>query len=100
MTSTPGQKNESRKAFVSLEVAAQSFGCMPRRRMAINLRSCRDTAACDAHQSTLRCFWEDIDWERRRFLVRATKMEHHEDGGERWVRSSRVAPYLEDCREL
>jgi hypothetical protein len=29
--------------------------------------------------------WDDVDWDRGRFLVRSTKTENHEDGGERWV---------------
>lgn len=29
--------------------------------------------------------WGDVDWERGRFLVKAPKTAHHEDGGRRWV---------------
>jgi integrase len=29
--------------------------------------------------------WADVDWERGRFLVKAPKTAHHEDGGCRWV---------------
>jgi integrase len=48
----------------------------------------------------LRLKWADIDWERDRFTVHATKTEHHADGGIRKVPIfPELAPYLTECFE-
>jgi integrase len=42
--------------------------------------------------------WDDIDWERGRFTVRASKTEHHDAGGVRIVPIfPEIRPYLDAC---
>lgn len=54
---------------------------------------------CPSEHLALR--WQDIDWARQRFLVRSSKTEHHEDGGERWVPIfPELLPYLQESFEL
>jgi integrase len=44
--------------------------------------------------------WPDVDWARARFLVHASKTEHHEHQGERWVPIfPELRPYLEAAFE-
>ena len=45
--------------------------------------------------------WSDIHWDQGRFTVRASKTEHHDDGGVRVVPIfPELLPYLEDAFEL
>jgi integrase len=54
---------------------------------------------CPSEHLALR--WQDVDWERNRFLVHSCKTEHHEDGGERWVPIfPELRPFLDECFEL
>ncbi|WP_020471969.1 tyrosine-type recombinase/integrase [Zavarzinella formosa] len=44
--------------------------------------------------------WDDVDWERNRFLVKSPKTAHHADGGRRWVPLfPELRPYLEEIFE-
>jgi integrase len=44
--------------------------------------------------------WEDVDWGRGRFLVKAPKTAHHADGGRRWVPLfPELRPHLEAAFE-
>jgi integrase len=41
--------------------------------------------------------WNDVNWERDRFLVHSPKTEHYEGGAERWMPIfPELRPYLED----
>ncbi len=45
---------------------------------------------------TISLTWQDVDWERGRFLVHSPKTEHHDGKGERWVPIfPELRPYLE-----
>jgi integrase len=45
--------------------------------------------------------WSDIDWERGRFLVRSSKLEHTTSKGKRWVPLfPELRPHLEDLFEV
>jgi len=96
----PGQKNESRKAFITHEVAAQVLDACPDAEWRLIFALSR-FGGLRCPSESLALHWEHIDWGRDRFLVHASKTEHHENGGERWVPIfPELRPYLEDCREL
>ena len=47
---------------------------------------------------TLSLSWSDVNWEKDRLIVRASKTEHHSDGGVRVVPIFKeLRPYLETC---
>ncbi len=51
---------------------------------------------CPSEHLALR--WNDIDWERERFLVHSAKTERHEGGASRWVPIfPELRPYLDDA---
>jgi integrase len=53
---------------------------------------------CPSEVLTLR--WDDVDWEKMRFTVRATKTEHHSGGGLRLVPIfPELLPYLREVFE-
>src|SRR5262249_26215266 len=88
---------------------AQGAGRLPRQRMAADppavapqraaVALCRfGGLRCPSELMPLR--WDEVNWERGRFLVHSPKTEHHEGGRERWVPIfPELRPYLEDAFE-
>lgn len=81
----PGsEKNSERLFFVSREVAEKLIEASPCSEWrAIIALSRYGGLRCPSEHLALT--WDDIDWAKRRMLVRASKTEHHESRGKRWV---------------
>jgi integrase len=96
----PGQANETRKFFISLEAAYKVLEACPDAEWRLLFALSRfGGLRCPSEHLTLR--WADVDWERDRFRVTSPKKEHLDDGGVRWVPIfPELRPYLEEAFEL
>jgi integrase len=88
------QSNTARQEFVSQEIAAQVLDALPDAEWRLIFALSRyGGLRCPSEHLALT--WPDIDWDRNRFRVEATKT------GERWVPIfAELRPYLEDAFEL
>jgi len=96
----PDQANESRKFFVTREVAYKVLDSCPdaETRLLFALSRFGGLRCPSEH---LGLTWADVDWERSRFRVRSPKTEHHERKGERWVPIfPELRPYLEEVFDM
>jgi integrase len=95
-----GQANKDRQHFIDRETIASVINAAPDHEWRLIIALSRfGGLRCPSEHLALR--WQDIDWERSRFLVRSCKTEHHDDGGERWVPIfPELRPYLDECFEL
>ncbi len=93
----PGQANDARKYFVTLEAAYKVLEACPDAEWRLLFALSRfGGLRCPSEHLALA--WADVDWGRGRFLVRSPKTAHHEDGGERWVPIfPELRPYLEEA---
>jgi len=80
----PSQANEARKFFVTREMAKKVTDACPDAEWRLIFALCR-FGGLRCPSELLALTWADVDWERHRFLVRSPKLEHMENGGERWV---------------
>jgi integrase len=96
----PAQTNESRKFFVTLEIAQQIIDACPDAEWRLIFALSRfGGLRCPSEHLTLT--WPDVNWEKNRILIHAPKQEHHDDGGDRWIPIfPELRPYLEECFEL
>ena len=96
----PAQTNESRKFFVTLDVAQQVIDACPDAEWRLIVALCRfGGLRCPSELLVLRLC--DVNWEKNKILVHAPKTEHHEDGGDRFIPIfPELRPYLEECFEL
>ena len=82
--STVVRNNPKRLYFVSREEAEGVLDACPSPRWRLVFALCRyGGLRCPSEVARLR--WEDMNWEKMRFRVHASKTEHHEDAGIRLV---------------
>jgi integrase len=81
----PGSmKNPERLYYVTPDMAAKLIDACPDADWRAIVALCRwGGLRCPSEVVALT--WADVDWDRGRFLVRASKTEHHEHRGLRWV---------------
>jgi integrase len=77
-------RNPSRLFYVTAETTQKLIEAAPDADWRAIIALCR-FGGLRCPSEVLALTWNDIDWERGRFLVRASKTEHHEGGGLRWV---------------
>lgn len=78
------RSNRERVRFITRETAERVLAACPDAQWRLIFGLCRyGGLRCPSEVLGLR--WSDVDWERSRFTVRATKTEHHDDGGVRIV---------------
>ncbi len=91
--------NEKRFYFISREEAEVVLSACPSTEWKLIFALCR-FGGLRCPTEVLGLTWADIDWDKMRFTVRASKTEHHEDGGIRQVPIfPELHPYLRDCFE-
>jgi len=91
--------NAARFYFVSREEAAAVLDACPDAERRLIFALCR-YGGLRCPSEILRLRWGDVDWERKRFTVHASKTEHHADGGIRQVPIfPELHPYLRDSFE-
>jgi integrase len=96
----PGhQSNPARSCFMSRETAQQVIDACPDAEWRLIFALSRyGGLRCPSEHLALT--WPDVDWERGRFRVHSSKLEHLESGGERWVPIfPELRPYLEEAFE-
>jgi len=95
----PSQANPTRNFFITPEMARKIIDACPDHEWRLIFALARyGGLRCPSEHLSLQ--WCDVDWERGRFLVRAPKKEHLEDGGERWVPIfPELRPHLEEAFE-
>ncbi len=91
--------NRDRDRFVTREEAAKVIEACPDAEWRLIFALSRyGGLRCPSEHLALR--WNDIDWEHDRFLVRASKTEHHADKGKRLVPIfPELRPYLDQAWE-
>ena len=96
----PGQANEARKFFVTVEVAYKVLDTCPDAEWRLLFALSRfGGLRCPSEHLALT--WPDVDWERNRFRVVSPKKEHLDGEGVRWVPIfPEVRPFLEEAFEL
>jgi integrase len=93
----PAQVNRKRQHFVTLEVAARVLEACPSAQWRLAFALAR-YGGLRCPSELLSLTWQDVDWERSRFLVHAPKTERHEGKEERWVPIfPELKPYLEEA---
>lgn len=81
----PGSmKNAGRLYYVTAEAVAKLIEACPDADWRAIVALCR-WGGLRCPSEVLALTWGDVDWDRGRFLVRASKTEHHEHRGMRWV---------------
>ena len=96
----PAQINDSRKFFVTVDVTQRVIDACPDAewRLIVALGRYGGLRCPSEH---LRLAWLDVDWERDRITIHASKTEHHRDGGIRQIPIfPELRPYLEDVWQL
>jgi integrase len=94
------QSNPARSHFVKQEDAALVIQACPDAEWRLIVALCR-YGGLRCPTELLALTWPDVDWERNRFRVHASKTEHHKDSGERWVPIfPELRPYLEEAFHL
>jgi integrase len=87
--------NKARQYFITREQAEKVLNACPDAEWRLLFALCRYGGLRNPSE-TLRLCWDDIDRERGRFVVNASKTEHHEGNGVRIVPiSPELLPYLE-----
>src|SRR5581483_8650202 len=91
----PSQVNPAKQFFVTAEMAQRVLDTCPDAEWRLLFALSRyGGLRCPSEHLALT--WQDVDWERGRFLVHSPKTEHHEGKGERWVPIfPELKPYLE-----
>lgn len=91
--------NSDRQRFVSRDEIEAVFDACPDAQWRLIVALCRyGGLRCPSEPLVLT--WADVDWEKRRFRVHASKTEHHADGGNRIVPIfPELYPYLMECFE-
>ncbi len=94
------QKNKACEFFVTRELTEKVLEACPDAEWRLIFALCRyGGLRCPSEVFSLQ--WSDILWDQEKFLVRSTKKEHLEDGGERWVPIfPELRPYLEESFSL
>ena len=77
-------RNPTRLFFVTAEMSNKLVEAAPDADWRGIIALCR-WGGLRCPSEVLALTWADIDWDRGRFLVRASKTEHHENRGLRWV---------------
>jgi integrase len=97
----PGSmKNPERLYFVTAEMAAKLVDAAPDADWRAIIALAR-YGGLRCPSEVLALNWCDVDWDRGRFLVRASKTEHHEHRGMRWVPIfPELRPHLEALWDL
>ena len=91
--------NEQRRYHVSTEEAEAVLDACPDAQWCAIFALCR-YGGLRCPSEVLALTWGDMDWEKQRFTVRASKTEHCEDGGVRVVPIfPELYPHLRDCFE-
>jgi integrase len=81
----PGSmRNPGRLFEVTPEMSAKLIEASPDADWRAIIALCR-WGGLRCPSEVLKLNWSDVDWDRGRFLVRASKTEHHEHRGMRWV---------------
>jgi integrase len=94
------QSNPARFHFVKQEDAALVIQACPDAEWRLIVALCR-YAGLRCPTELLALTWPDVDWERNRFRVHASKTEHHKDSGERLVPIfPELRPHLEEAFHL
>jgi len=97
--STLVRENTTRFYFVSREEAQAVLDACPDIEWRLIFAFCR-YGGLRCPSEILRLQWDDIDWDKSRFTVHASKTEHHADGGIRQVPiSPELYPLLRDAYE-
>jgi integrase len=95
----PSQVNESRKVFITLDMAQKVLDACPDAEWRLIVALCR-FAGLRCPSELLPLKWSDIDWATNRFRVTSPKTAHHEGGGERFVPIfAELRPHLEAAFE-
>ena len=91
----PSQVNPAKQFFVTPEMAQRVLDACPDAEWRLLFALSRyGGLRCPSEHLALT--WQDVDWERGRFLVHSCKTEHHEGKGERWVPIfPELRPFLE-----
>jgi len=93
-TATP---NLARRVFVPAETIYRVIDAAPDAEWRLLIALAR-FGGLRVPSEPLAMTWSDVDWEGRRFIVRACKTEHHEGGGIRVVPIfTALRPFLEDA---
>lgn len=95
----PSEVNESRKFFVTREAAYKVLDACPDAEWRLLFALSRfGGLRCPSEHLALT--WADVDWEKDRFRVVSSKLEHLDSGGVRWVPIfPELLPYLADAFE-
>ncbi len=89
--------NEKRFYYVSHEEAQAALDACPNAEWRLIFALCR-YGGLRCPSEVLRLTWADIDWEKMRFTVHASKTEHHAGGGIRQIPIfPELLPYLQEC---
>jgi integrase len=94
------QNNKSRGFFITREMAEKVLASCPDAQWRLMFALSRfGGLRCPSETLCLR--WSDIDWERSRFRVHASKKEADALGGDRWVPIfPELRPYLDEVFDL
>jgi integrase len=93
------RQNRERDYFVSQEEAKAVLDACPDAQWRLAFALCR-YAGLRCPSEVTRLTWADINWDKMRFTVHASKTEHHADGGVRQVPIfPELYPYLRDAFE-
>ncbi len=95
----PSMVNESRKLFIDRPTIDRVLQACPDAEWRLIVALCR-YGGIRCPSELLPLTWDDVNWERNRFLVRSPKTEHNEGGADRWVPIfAELRPYLSDAFE-
>jgi hypothetical protein len=96
----PSQRNDARKFFVTREAADRVLAACPDAEWRLIFALCR-FGGLRCPSELLPLTWNDVDWERNRFLVHSPKTEHLDGGGDRWVPIfPELRPHFEEVFDL
>lgn len=96
----PAQINDTREFFVTLEISKRVLDACPDAEWRLIFALAR-YGGLRCPSEILRLTWDDVDWERERITINASKTEHHRDGGVRQIPIfPELRPYLDDVWEL
>ena len=97
--STVVRENPKRFYFISHEEAQAVLDACPNAQWRLVFAMCRYGGLRCASE-VIRLKWEDVNWEKMRFTVHASKTEHHSDAGIRMVPIfPELYPHLRDAFE-
>ena len=97
--STLVRENSSRFYFVSREEAQAVLDACPNAEWRLIFALCR-FGGLRCPSEVLRLQWGDVDWDKMRLTIHASKTAHHADAGIRHIPLfPEIHPYLQDCFE-